>query len=162
MSEYAVFKCQVSLKSKNIFNGKSQTRVFLIPKAGKRDKTAPKSFRPISLTSTMLKVMEKIIDEHIKSKFLRTKPLSRYQFAYQQNKSTVTALHELVSKLEKNVSAKELALAAFLDIEEAFDNVSYKSIQNNMLKRGFEHCIKRWVMAMLRLTERSTFCLKFD
>lgn len=78
----------------------TQVRVVFIPKAGKKDKTNPKSFRPISLTSTMLKIMEKIIDEYIKSEYLRTIPLNRFQFAYQPYKSTVTALHNLVTKIE--------------------------------------------------------------
>lgn len=107
----------------------TQVRVVFIPKAGKKDKTNPKSFRPISLTSTMLKIMEKIIDEYIKSEYLRTIPLNRFQFAYQPYKSTVTALHNLVTKIESTLDKKEIALVAFLDVEGAFDNTTYKSIK---------------------------------
>lgn len=38
-----------------------QVRVVFIPKANKNDKTSPKSFRPISLTSIILKIMEKLL-----------------------------------------------------------------------------------------------------
>lgn len=54
----------------------TQVRVVFIPKAGKRDKTNPKSFRPISLTSAIHKIMEKILDEYIKSKYLLNNPLN--------------------------------------------------------------------------------------
>ena len=103
--------------------------VIFIPKAGKRDRTSPKAYRPSSLTSVILKMMEKIINLHIKLSYLNSRPLSKFQFAYQAGKSTETALHTLVSKLEKSFDAKEISLAAFLDIEGAFDNASHESIK---------------------------------
>lgn len=78
-----------------------QVRVVFIPKANKKDKTSPKSFRPISLSSIMLKIMEKLIDHYIKTAYLKQNPISIHQFAYQSGKSTTTALHALVSKIEK-------------------------------------------------------------
>lgn len=68
-----------------------QVKVIFIPKANKKDKTSSKFFRPISLSSIMLKIMEKLIGEHIKSSYLIKNTLNKYQFAYQAGKSTVTA-----------------------------------------------------------------------
>lgn len=79
--------------------------------------------------------MEKIIDEYIKSEYLRTIPLNRFQFAYQPYKSTVTALHNLVTKIESTLDKKEIALVAFLDVEGAFDNTTYKSIKKNQWRK---------------------------
>ena len=129
--------------------GWRKTRVVFIPKAGKRDKTLPKAFRPISLSSIFLKVMEKIIDLHIKTKCLKTFPISKFQYAYQENKSTVTALHMLVKKIENSIEMKEISLAAFLDIEGAFDNASYPSMRRAMIKHGFGETITSWIEAML-------------
>ena len=122
---------------------------MFIPKANKKDKTSAKSFRPISLTSVFLKVMEKLIDEYIKDEVLSKNPLSKLQFAYQSNKSTVTALHSLVTKIEKAFDAKEVLLAAFLDIEGAFDNATYTSMRNAMKRHGFKSCLVDWVEEML-------------
>ena len=132
-----------------------QVRVIFIPKANKKDKSSPKSFRPISLSSIMLKTMEKIIDEHIKSSYLVENPLSKYQFAYQECKSSVTAVHTIVTKLEKSFEAKEISLAAFLDIEGAFDNSSNDSMITAMTKRNFDKCIIRWISEMLSKREIS-------
>ena len=41
----------------------TKVKVIFIPKSGKKDKTQPKAYRPISLTSTLLKIMEKILDD---------------------------------------------------------------------------------------------------
>ena len=130
-----------------------KTRVIFIPKAGKRDKTLPKAFRPISLTSIMLKIMEKLIDYHIKSTYLKTSPLSRYQFAYRSNMSTVDAIHMLTTKIAKSIDTKEIALAAFLDIEGAFDNVSHHSMLNAMGHHGFDTYTSKWIETMLNSRE---------
>lgn len=132
-----------------------QIRVIFIPKSGKRDKTTPKAFRPISLSSVLLKAMEKILDDHIKTTFLEQFPLSKSQFAYQSGRSTITALHSLVSKIEKSLQAKEISLAAFMDIEGAFDNASYSSMRAAMETRGFDECIVNWIVEMLKNREIS-------
>jgi ribonuclease HI len=123
-------------------------KVIFIPKLGK-DPEEPRSYRPINLTSFNLKTMEKIVDSH-----LRTEPLSRQQLdasqhAYQQGKSTVSALHQLVSKVENSLEHKQIALAAFLDIEGAFDNASHQSIKQAALDKGIEAHTVNWMMHML-------------
>lgn len=70
-----------------------KVKVIFIPKAGRSDPTMPKTFRPISLTVTLLKLMEKITDNHIRAEFLKDFPLHKHQYAYQAGKSTETALY---------------------------------------------------------------------
>jgi len=68
---------------------------------------------------------------HRKSKFLRTE-LSHHlvSFTYMARKSTDTALHVLVGKIEKALYNKEYALGVFLDIEGAFNKASTDSLLN--------------------------------
>ncbi|XP_071037743.1 uncharacterized protein [Parasteatoda tepidariorum] len=65
-------------------------RIIFIPK--KVRKIEDKSFRPISLTSCLLKAIEKFIDRYFRHSALIDKPLSSSQHAYQSGKSTDTAL----------------------------------------------------------------------
>ncbi|XP_062716992.1 retrovirus-related Pol polyprotein from type-1 retrotransposable element R1 isoform X2 [Aedes albopictus] len=134
-----------------------QVRVVFIPKTNKKDKTSPKSFRPISLTSIFLKLMEKLIDEYIKSDILQDKPLNRAQFAYQTGKSTISALHSLVTKIEKTFDSKELLLATFIDVEGAFDNASFASMKRAMRKRNFSRSLTDWIEQMLSKREISAY-----
>jgi hypothetical protein len=48
---------------------------------------------------------------------------------YQAEKSTVSALHHLGTKIEKALRYKEVALWAFVYIQGAFDNTGFKSIR---------------------------------
>ena len=130
-----------------------KVKVIFIPKAGKKDKTLPKAFRPISLTSTLLKLMEKITDNYIRKELLANSPLHKNQHAYQNGKSTETALHSLVTLIEKSLNFKETALCAFLDIEGAFDNTSYASINTALRNKGADTTTMRWIQAMLSSRE---------
>jgi len=62
-------------------------KVIFIPKAGKPSNTNPKDFRPISLSSFLLKNLERLIEIHIR---LTINPslLSDAQHAYRNGKST--------------------------------------------------------------------------
>jgi hypothetical protein len=93
--------------------------------------------------------MKKIKDLHIRTTTLVRNPLHKHQFAFQAGKSTVTALHNLVYKIEKSINSKEIALGVFLDIEGAFDNTSYDSIERSATRKGVEASIIGWIRAML-------------
>lgn len=66
--------------------------VKFIPKGGRASYEEVKSFRPISLTSFLLKCLERIVDHHIRDVYLAAMPLHENQHAYQSGKSTVTLL----------------------------------------------------------------------
>jgi hypothetical protein len=74
-----------------------QVKVMFTPKAGKLDYTEAKAYRPISLSAFLLKMMEKLVDRHIRDSALKDHPLHRNQHAYQTGKSTKTALHNVVT-----------------------------------------------------------------
>jgi hypothetical protein len=63
--------------------------------------------------------------------------------------STETALFQVVRKLEKSLSHKEIVLGASLVIEGAFDNTSFKAITAADRQRGLEETCCRWVRSML-------------
>ena len=48
----------------------SRSRVVFIPKAGKTHYADPKAFRPISLSSTLLKAIKRIVDRYIRDQHL--------------------------------------------------------------------------------------------
>jgi len=124
------------------------TSVVFIPKPGK-SLTQAKSLRPISLMSFILKILEKLIDRHIRGSVLVEKPLHQNQYAYRAGMSTETALFQVVQNLEKCLEYKEIALGAFLDIEGAFDNTSFKTIITAARERGLEETCCRWIEFML-------------
>jgi hypothetical protein len=76
-----------------------QVKVTFIPKPGKLDYTEAKAYFPISLSSFLLKTIEKLVDRHIRDGALKVYSLHRNQHAYQTGKSTETALHNVVTRI---------------------------------------------------------------
>lgn len=124
------------------------TRVVFIPKAGKNSHTVPKDFRPISLSSFLLKTMERMIDSYLR-RVIDPRLLSTRQHAYSKGRSTETALHELVGTIERSLSVKEYTMVAFLDIEGAFNNVIPDSIIEALSSLGVKHGIVLMVENLL-------------
>ncbi|XP_055858922.1 retrovirus-related Pol polyprotein from type-1 retrotransposable element R1 isoform X1 [Episyrphus balteatus] len=126
-----------------------QVSVVFIPKVGKRGHESAKDFRPISLTSFLLKSLERILETHIRDIFKRC-PLASSQHAYMRGKSTETALHEVVRTIENSIHFKEYTLATFLDVEGAFNNVLPESILEALVTFEVEDYIRSWIISMLK------------
>ncbi len=125
-------------------------RAVFIPKPGKLSYTEPKSYRPICLSSFLLKTMEKIILRQIWDGPLKRYPLHQNQHAYIAGRSCESALHQVVSKIEKALEFKEVALAAFLDIQGAFDCTRLQFIMEAVRDHGVSPQVCGWVEALLR------------
>jgi hypothetical protein len=81
---------------------------------------------------------------YIRDGALRIHPLHRNQNAYQVSKSTETALHNVVTRIENAIQHK-----AFLHIEGAFDSTSFDTIIQAVGRHGIESAICRCNCAML-------------
>ncbi|XP_015190396.1 PREDICTED: uncharacterized protein LOC107073922 [Polistes dominula] len=105
-----------------------EVKIVFILKTGKDKYDQAKAFRPISLTSFLLKTLERLVDRFIRDAALARMPVQSSQHVYQAGKSVETALHGLVCEIEGALDRKESMLCVFLDVEGAFDNTSFKAI----------------------------------
>jgi hypothetical protein len=64
--------------------------------------------------SFIFKTLEKLLDRHTTGGVLAAKPLQQNQYDYRASMSTKTALFQVVCRLEKSFSHKEIALGASL------------------------------------------------
>ncbi|GAB0090988.1 uncharacterized protein DMENIID0001_057790 [Sergentomyia squamirostris] len=126
-----------------------RAKVIFIPKAGKADATHPKSFRPICLTSFLLKTMEKVVDNYLRLTVLLDEPLHREQHAYRAGRGTETALYRLSDVITTSMEFGETTLCAFLDAEGAFDNTSHNAVENALVKRGVSPTLSKWMRQTL-------------
>jgi hypothetical protein len=133
-----------------------QVKVTFIPKSGKLDYTEAKAYRSSSLSSFLLRTMEKLVDRHIRDGALKQYPLHRNQHAYQIGKYTKTALHNVVILIENATEHKDIALGAFLDLEGAFDRTLFDTIKQAAERHGIEPAVCRWICAMLESRNIST------
>ena len=132
-------------------------RVVFIPKPGKASYKEAKSFRPISLTSVLLKTLERLVELHLKQGILVNTPIHKHQHAYQSGLSTESALHDVVRRIERSLSRRQSALGCFLDIQGAFDSVPVWVIEEAMTRRNFPTVIKTWIVFMLQSRRATSF-----
>jgi len=126
-----------------------QMKVVFIPKPGRDSYSGPRDYRPISLTSFLLKTMDRLVDRYLRDEVLTFMPLHSNQHAYQVGKSVETALHQLIVRVEKAPDQQEIALGAFLDIEGTFNSTSYDTMCDALVRHGSENTIVRWIRATL-------------
>lgn len=69
---------------------------------------------------------ERLIDSYLGTAIDR-RPQSNCQHAFWKDKTSDSALHDLVCFIERFLKAKEYILMAFLDIAGDFDNIEQKS-----------------------------------
>jgi hypothetical protein len=115
---------------------------MFIPEPRKAIYTEAKAYCPISLSSFMLKTMEKLVYRHIRDEILGLRTPHEYQFAYQPGRSTETALHHMITHIEEAVENSE-------DIEGAFYSTSFDIITKAAKQHGLEDTICRWISSML-------------
>lgn len=112
-------KCFSSGKFPNVLKDSIVIPVF---KSGERDSIT--NYRPISLLSTLAKILEKIINNRLIGYLDRNDVLSKNQFGFRKNKSTTDAVENFVTTVAGNLDSKKKCLGIFLDLAKAFDTVS--------------------------------------
>lgn len=142
-----------SMKTGYIPKKMLQIKVIFLPKPGKASYKEASSYRSISLMSFLLKTMERLIAEHMKPIIDN---LHMSQYAYRKNRSTVQAIHDLVSAIEEQLRKKQsktstpVAWSGFCDIQGAFDRISFEVIKQALEKKNLENCIINWIMNVLK------------
>ena len=76
--------------------------------------------------------------------------LSKKQFGFKRGTSTETALHKIVHTIERRIAKKGYVLGTFLDIEGAFDNVSFKAISDAINSSPVEKSTAGWIINMVK------------
>ena len=89
-------------------------------------KNDPSNYRPISLTSLVVKLMEKIVARKITAFFNTHHKLLQTQHGFRRNRSCQSQLLEAVHDWAKALDDGIDAHAIFLDFSRAFDSVPHR------------------------------------
>ena len=122
---------------------------IFLPKPGKSDYNNPKSFRTITLSPVMLKLQEKVILWHMQHDLKIAKDGNKRQFGFKKDCSTEAALHKVTHLIERRIAKKGFVLGVFLDIEAAFDNVSFKAISEAIKATKVDPATAQWITNMV-------------
>ena len=98
-----------------------QGEIKPIIKNPKGDKQVSSNYRPIMVSSSLLKVAETHILSHLEEKI----SLNKLQFGFTKNSSTTDACFLLKEVVGANMGEKGAVYASFIDLSKAFDMVDH-------------------------------------
>ncbi len=152
----SMLECITALYKATMRSGYTPTlwrtmKVVFLAKPGKSDYSVPKAYRPITLSSFVLKGLERVVQWYILEKII-PEPLVN-QHAYTRGLSTETALSAFTSEVESMLMRGRKVLAVSLDCSGAFDTISFDAAAKAMRGRGIPECIVRWYDGILRNRE---------
>ena len=104
--------------------------VKLMLKPGKKDHTSLSSYRPISLTSHLSKLLESIIHTHLYHHIERHHLLTNTQFGFRTGRSTIHVLENIFTTI--STSSTRFCAVANFDFRGAFDNISHQLILDSI------------------------------
>ena len=119
-------------------------KALLIPILKKnKDAKLTDSYRPISLTNCLCKILERILNKRLQW-YLETKDkLSLFQSGFRKNRSTMDNLAYLESEITEAFATSQFLIAVFFDIQKAYDTVWKRKIINEVIKIGLQgHLVK--------------------
>ena len=113
--------------------------------------TGGTNYRPISLTSNISKIVEKLVHKCLYHFLDQNEILYNNQYSFRNNHSTIYALIDITEKIINALDNNNYACAVSIDLEKAFDTVNHtilldklkyygvRRITNNWFKSFFEH-----------------------
>ena len=117
----------------------------VIPLYKKNDRNSITNYRPVSLLSSVGKIMEKIVFqtlfEHFRSNFL----ISAWQSGFIPGHSTSTQFIEMYNHFCKAVSCGKEIRIVFCDVSKAFDRVWHRGLLFKLQKCGITGPLLAWI-----------------
>ncbi len=105
---------QSVIKLEYVPNNWCESKAIFIPKNNKLLKNEPKAYRPICLSYVIFKLLEKLIQTYLERAKIYPHKLSNCQHGFRPNKSTLTALSELISVIETGFHKNLTTVATFM------------------------------------------------
>nr|KAG5705581.1 hypothetical protein BaRGS_034779 [Batillaria attramentaria] len=118
--------------------------IIPLPKKGKSRKD-PCSYRPISLLSSVGKLLERLVNRRLIFLLETQNILSPTQTGYRKFRNTEDQLALLVQDIENAFQEKKKTLAVFFDLTRAFDKVWKEGLILKLLRAGVRDKMHKWI-----------------
>lgn len=86
------------------------------------------NYRPINLLTSFSKIFEKVLSIRLISFFKKLHVFSKFQHGFVPQKSTETAIFQLLNEILKALEDGSIPIGMFLDLSKAFDSVDHEKL----------------------------------
>ena len=128
-------------------------QVVPIHKGGNREDV--NNYRPVSLTSVLLKVMERIVSRQMTSYLSDWALISPNQHGFFRRRSCTTNLLCFLEEVTKRIDRGEEVEVSYLDFRKAFDSVNHRLLIEKLRAYQINQTLVDWIAEFLK--ERSFY-----
>ena len=107
------------------------------------------SYPPINLLSAIMKLFERVIEKRLRKHLEDNGFFSKYQSGFRKSKSTNDHLFHLSQTIMEGFNRGEHIIAAFLDVEKAFDNAWHDGLRYKIYQLDLPTKLCRWLSDFL-------------
>jgi ribonuclease HI len=122
-----------------------KAEIKFIRKSGKSSYHQAGSYRPISLTSCLGKCLERILTTRLYAFVEHNNIIDQDQEGFRMFHSTTQALLRLTQNVVDGFNDGSRTLAAFIDMEKAYDSVWRDGLLAKLAKQGIQGKIWHWI-----------------
>ena len=121
----------------------------IVPIFKKGDRSQPENYRPVSLTSHIIKIFERVMRKRLVDHIENNNLLSNQQHGFRQKRNCLTQLihhiEDILHTLENDANADVI----YLDFSKAFDKVDHRLLLQKLSRMGIHGKLLSWITAFL-------------
>jgi hypothetical protein len=119
---------------------------------GKGDRSLPTNYRPISLTSIVVRTLERLIHRRLYAFAEEKHLLHSRQFGFRTGHSTLDAVYVLTERIKRLLAAPRgrAVPVAFLDLTKAYDRTWHAGLLKRLASVGVTGRVWDWIRAFLQ------------
>ena len=124
-------------------------KISPILKTGKRDNFAPSSYRRISLTCVLAKVLEKFVHQQLEAHFHKIGTYHEDHYGFRKGRSCADLLLAMIDDWLIAKDHKMSTSIVFIDLSKAFDNVRHDKLLIKLQKLGVGGTVQKCIHCFL-------------
>jgi len=117
-------------------------------KSGK-DRKEPSSYRPISLTSVIMRSFEKVLKRQLVDYFEENNLINNSQHGFRKGRSCLTQLLEHYDEILRQIEEGNQVNVLYIDFEKCFDKIDFKILLNKLKLKGVTGNAYNWIKNFL-------------
>ena len=121
----------------------------IIPIYKKDNKSLPSNYRPISLTSHLIKVFERVLRDKITQHIENNHLITEHQHGFRLNRSPLTQLLHHIDSIIKILEDNGNADILYLDLSKAFDKVNHNILLHKLTQMKITGKVNAWIKSFL-------------
>ena len=128
---------------------------IITPVHKKSSKAIPENYRPIALTSHVIKIFERIIRKHLVAHLEKNNLICANQHGFRKHRSCLTQLLSHIDLILQNLQNGMDTDVIYLDYAKAFDKVDHQLLLQKLYAYGVRGKLLMWMNSYLTNREQS-------